>query len=66
MCKYCEGNKPIRDNIGDRVKINNTIILSERKIGNIFNAIKVYTTIKINYCPICGKRLNNVRKKVKK
>lgn len=59
MCEYCEGSKLIRDEIGDRVKINHSTILSERKIGDIFNAIKVYTTIKINYCPMCGREMRD-------
>lgn len=57
MCEYCKENKFIRDSVGDKIKLNENVIISERKVGNIFNNITIYTTLRINYCPMCGRKL---------
>ena len=56
MCKYCEGREAILYNDPadpTEIRIKNGKILFSNCMGNCIN----YT--KINYCPMCGRKLGN-------
>ena len=65
MCKYCEGDKPIRENLATRVagairfvRIKKTkwgACLSISVIGLCNGKNQKY--LQINYCPMCGRKL---------
>ena len=55
MCKYCEKEKKIEEEENDNIYF--TIYGRFLRVqGKVFT-IPLGRTIKINYCPMCGRRL---------
>lgn len=61
-CKYCSDRySPLYDNNngGDVKIINNELCIdSFMRCSDCNNASQFYAEIKINYCPMCGRKLN--------
>ena len=66
MCKYCEGKykdkEPLmyKNNSDYAIKINSCNYLEENRVGGQKESIY---GIKINYCPMCGRKLENIKDK---
>lgn len=62
MCKYCEGKykdkEPLmyKNNSDYVIKINSCNYLEENRVGGQKESIY---GIKLNYCPMCGKKLGD-------
>ncbi len=67
MCKYCDGkfieglkmSKPLLSGYCDNLDQEILIGIDEKEIRIYNNEDAGYTYIDINYCPICGRKLNN-------
>lgn len=60
MCEYCEKEKPIANGEEWTINIENTYgekeLYIEMYLGG-YESIEDNTYVKINYCPMCGKKL---------
>ena len=59
MCEYCEKGKLICNELDKKIEIIKDTLLIQRRIGNIFDAMICNTTFKINYCPMCSRKLGD-------
>lgn len=62
-CDYCEGSDIKRkhlmsDTDNNVVIINSCGYLEESRTS--INTIGIYIGVKINFCPMCGRKLNNL------
>lgn len=68
MCKYCEEQKTILDIFPVALKILPLERMKNKRIIDKYYALSIneiaYT--KINYCPMCGRKLGDVKNECKK
>jgi len=57
MCKYCEKEEKICDELDKQIEIIKNTILIRKRIGNVFDSIIYNTQFNINYCPMCRKKV---------
>ena len=56
MCRYCEKSELLLDGMEELIYIDN----NKLNISNIVNNT-INNSQKINYCPICGRKLSNIK-----
>ena len=57
MCRYCEKSELLLDGMDELIYIDN----NKLNISNIVNNT-INNSQKINYCPMCGRNLSNIKK----
>ena len=56
MCRYCEKSELLLDGMEELIYIDN----DKLNISNIVNNT-INNSQKINYCPMCGRKLSNIK-----
>lgn len=56
MCEYCEEQKYISDELLSSVRIQH---FEDMKQNRIYTLVVNNNYIKINYCPMCGRKLGD-------
>ena len=59
MCRYCEKNELLLDGMEELIYIDN----NKLNISNIVNNT-INNSQKINYCPMCGRKLSNIKNNI--